>query len=216
MLNSSAGSPRLLPVIDLLDGIVVLGVQGRRETYQPLRSPLVDSADPLAVADALGQAAGSAELYVADLDALTSAARPDWAVLDSLASAGHALWVDAGLVRAEQGQELLARYPEARWIVPLECAHRLDDLLPLFAIAPERTVFSLDLRDGEPVMATACPMEPATIVQHVVAAGCRSLIVLDVAAVGASSGPVTTPLCRQLRDAYPHLELTAGGGVRTR
>ena len=44
--------------------------------------------------------------------------------------------------------------------------------------------------------------------------GVRRLIVLDLADVGVGAGVGTGDLCRRLKNAYPHLQLTAGGGVR--
>jgi phosphoribosylformimino-5-aminoimidazole carboxamide ribotide isomerase len=77
-------------------------------------------------------------------------------------------------------------------------------------------VFSLDLVAGVP--RAASPQwrhySPLEIAADVVAAGIRRLIVLDVAAVGVDQGCPSLPLCRQLRDRYPKLELTSGGGVR--
>ncbi|HEV3440051.1 MAG TPA: HisA/HisF-related TIM barrel protein [Gemmata sp.] len=64
--------PRLIPVLDVMNGQVVRAVGGRRHGYRPLTSKLVQSTDPETVAMSLLDATGARELYVADLDALGS------------------------------------------------------------------------------------------------------------------------------------------------
>ncbi|HXY70803.1 MAG TPA: HisA/HisF-related TIM barrel protein, partial [Gemmatimonadales bacterium] len=61
---------RIVPVLDLKGGIVVHARRGRRDEYAPLRSPLVEGCEPVAVARALCTACRTTTLYVADLDAL--------------------------------------------------------------------------------------------------------------------------------------------------
>src|SRR5208337_963476 len=55
-----------------------------------------------------------------------------------------------------------------------------------------------------------------SIATQAVAGGVRRLIVLDLARVGTGQGTGTEELCRHLATTYPHLEITAGGGVRHR
>ena len=61
---------RIVPVIDIKGGVVVHARRGKRESYAPLRSPLVQSSEPVAVARALTTLCRTRILYVADLDAL--------------------------------------------------------------------------------------------------------------------------------------------------
>ena len=60
----------ILPVLDLKQGLVVHGVAGRRDEYQPIVSRLTNSARPLDVAKALREHFGFDQLYLADLDAI--------------------------------------------------------------------------------------------------------------------------------------------------
>src|SRR5205807_4878109 len=55
---------RIVPVVDLKGGIVVHARRGQRADYAPLRSPLVDGCEPVAVARALCAAANATTLYV--------------------------------------------------------------------------------------------------------------------------------------------------------
>ena len=88
---------QLLPVIDVLRGIVVRGVGGRRDEYQPLTSRLC--AEPSLTAVAAGfRAVGLEQIYLADLDAIGGAPL-------EAAHAGHAYCVyeacvDSGIAAA--------------------------------------------------------------------------------------------------------------------
>ena len=58
-------------------------------------------------------------------------------------------------------------------------------------------------------------MNGADVANTAVDIGVRSLIVLDLARVGTGQGTGTESLCCQLRDMWPHLYLTAGGGIHS-
>src|SRR5207245_8974933 len=85
------------------------------------------------------------------------------------------------------------------------------------AIGSERIVFSLDLRDGQPVRGPGAPHHgsPLELARAAVAAGAVALLVLDLARVGARHGP-DLGLVNAIRGALPDVELLVGGGVWTR
>ena len=62
--------PPIIPVIDILNGVVVRGVAGKRSEYKPIVSRLTDRTDVLGVAEAFRQHFHVSRLYVADLDAI--------------------------------------------------------------------------------------------------------------------------------------------------
>src|SRR5256886_13153321 len=61
------------------------------------------------------------------------------------------------------------------------------------AIGSERVVFSLDLRDGHPVLAPRAPHHgsPLELARAAVTAGAAALLVLDLARIGDRRGPDT-------------------------
>src|SRR5688572_10445772 len=63
---------RVVGVIDLMGGLAVHAVGGRRAEYRPVASPLCESAAPLAVAEAFRREYGIEELYLADLEAIAA------------------------------------------------------------------------------------------------------------------------------------------------
>ncbi|MDD1606659.1 MAG: nickel transporter, partial [Methylococcaceae bacterium] len=62
---------RLIPVIDLKNGVVVHAQRGQRDNYLPINSPLSPSAHVYDVIEAFLQLNGFDIIYVADLNAIT-------------------------------------------------------------------------------------------------------------------------------------------------
>jgi phosphoribosylformimino-5-aminoimidazole carboxamide ribotide isomerase len=206
---------RVLPVLDLLDGVVVRGVAGEREKYRPLRSQLTDKTSPVEVALAIRERFSLNELYIADLDGIVSGS-PNFDCLRALHAAGFELMVDAGLRSAADAEQLLACGVSAL-IVGLEtdpAASLLRTMIERFGT--DRLIFSLDLKGGRPLgrIDEAADASPRALCDRVVRVGFSRLIVLDLAAVGMEAGPATLDLCRAIRAAHPELELITGGGVR--
>lgn len=205
---------RIIPVIDLKDGLVVRGIAGRRAEYRPVVSQLALSAEPLAVAQSFRDALGCTELYLADLDAIAGAS-PAWQIYRQLHELGLQLWVDAG-VRTVERASALADAGVARVVVGLETIAGPNELeRTLEALPAARVVFSLDLRDGVPLGSREAweNADASAIARRVCRIGVRTMILLDLARVGLGTGLGTEPLCRQLRHERPDLELVLGGGV---
>jgi phosphoribosylformimino-5-aminoimidazole carboxamide ribotide isomerase len=208
----------ILPVLDLLHGQVVRGIGGRRDEYRPIFSKWVNSAEPLAVARAFRAHFGLNELYLADLDAIQNGS-PAFGIYELLREERFRLWIDAGIRTSRDGT--LARLLSAEIagiIVGLESVETPGELGEIVQKAGEsRTVFSLDLKAGRPLgRADLWPVSDAWgIAEHAIAVlGVRRLIVLDLARVGVSDGVGTEELCLRIKQKYPEVQITAGGGIR--
>jgi phosphoribosylformimino-5-aminoimidazole carboxamide ribotide isomerase len=205
---------RILPVLDLLNGVVVRGVGGRRDKYRPVVSRLVDTPDVHSVACAFRDHLGLTRLYVADLDAIVHQ-RPNRDTCRRLTREGFELLIDAGSRTVEMAQDVVAA-GAARVIAGLETWPGPEELAQLCrAVGGERVLFSLDLLQGRPLgdcgpWGTSDPLEIGTLAAK---AGVHGIIVLDLAQVGSRAGVTTLTLCRQLRKPFPKLHLVTGGGV---
>ncbi len=206
---------RIIPVIDLMGGVVVRAVAGRRHEYRPIRSQLVDSPDPPHVARRLLEASGATEFYVADLDAIVTGQPVEKGVRDFLLALSKSVWVawfDGGF-RTEQ---VVRKFEAAVAEEVGEFASAVSAVVAseTFGPPPRRGgdwAYSIDLRDGRSLCDSGSPMGLAELA---VAAGFRTLIVLDVARVGTSDGPGTTAFLGDIRARFPEVELIAGGGIR--
>jgi len=215
---------RLIPVMDLRGGRVVHAVKGERERYQPVKSVLADSAEPLAVARAFRDRLGLQELYIADLDAIGAVGSGQWmvssehrALISTLAhQEGLRLLVDAGATAVESALEVLGM-GASQVIVGAETLATWEALLAIPAAIPaDRLIFSLDMRAGRvlsrsPQLAALSPLEALDRVQR---AGWQEVILLDLARVGTGAG-VDRALLAEARRRFPELSLLAGGGIRS-
>jgi len=206
----------VIPVLDLRAGRAVLARGGRRDTYAAVRSALTGGGgegDPVPLARAFHEDLGCDECYVADLDAIAGA-RVQGALLRQLAGLGAALWIDGAVTDPARAWGLI-RLGAARVVVGLETLPSLRSLAAVVeAIGPARVVFSLDLRDGAPVVRSgvAARATPLDLARGAIDAGVTSLLVLDVARVGSGRG-VDDRLVSALRAAHPGVQLFAGGGI---
>jgi phosphoribosylformimino-5-aminoimidazole carboxamide ribotide isomerase len=204
------------PVLDLMAGRAVAARGGERAAYAPVRSVLASGeGDALALARVFRDLLGCVEWYVADLDAISGGA-PQWPLIRALADLGGRPLLDVATTTVERGAEALAAGAD-RVVVGLET---LDSFAQLEAIVGRvgsaRVVFSLDLRNGAPLVRPGAPHGetglPLALARRAVAAGVRALLVLDLARVGTGTG-VDLDLVRRIRRALPDIELLAGGGV---
>jgi phosphoribosylformimino-5-aminoimidazole carboxamide ribotide isomerase len=204
---------RIIGVVDLLGGRAVHARAGRRQGYRPVQAaagaPI--NGDPATLAR-IYTALGLGELYVADLDAIQDA------LVATLASLGAPLWLDAGLSSADAARR--ARdLGASRLVVGLETLDSFESLQHICeAVGGDRVALSLDLRDGEPIVASdrlPAGASAPRLAACAADAGAGIVIVIDLARVGTRGGPGLELIAR-VREAVPGLTLLAGGGVRGR
>lgn len=220
---ASSQSPRasgILPVLDLKQGLVVRGIAGNRENYRPIESRWCEGASVADVARGLRDAFSFRTCYLADLDAIAGG-EPSWKLYDETIAAGFTPWIDAGISSVDRAGRIAEFFPfgapQGRVIVGLESVPDVATLAGIGRrIGWSRLVFSLDLKHGAPLAPSFswAGQTPEQIAEAALTLGVKSLIVLDLAAVGVGQGVPTLALCRRLKSRYPNLELITGGGVR--
>ena len=206
---------RVIPVLDIKNGMVVRGIGGRREEYRPIVSQLTTSCRPVDVAQAFRDQLGLAEIYLADLDAIAGAPL-SWKIYGEIQTLGCRLWVDAGVRHGSEAVEF-DRQGIQDIVIGLETVAGPDVLkTACHQLAPDRIIFSLDLKDGRPLGQVTNWIAPDAyaIATQAIDNGVRRLMILDLSRVGMGQGTGTETICRKLADDYPHIEITAGGGVR--
>ncbi|MEM2998962.1 MAG: HisA/HisF-related TIM barrel protein [Candidatus Bathyarchaeia archaeon] len=204
---------KVIPVIDILGGKVVHAVRGRRKEYQPLKSILCASTDPLDVAAAFRKL-GFSELYVADLDAILGG-KMNLSILRSIVEeTGLELMVDAGVDNLEKAERLLENHA-SKIIIGTETLPTINlvaEAVRLFG--NKKVIVSLDLMNGQVLsrLDTAVPMSPMALLQALQQAGTSQVIVLDLARVGSGEGVNM----RFIEDALKnfHGRIFVGGGLR--
>lgn len=204
---------KIIPVLDVLNGVVVHGVGGKREKYYPVKSVLGTSSDPVNVASTF-RSLGFDELYVADLDAILNNNANFSLYKQVKAVTDVNLMVDAGISDFEKARKVLEN-EVSKIIIGTETLEKLDfvkEAVKLFG--KNRVIVSLDLKGGKIVSRGSYikekgPVELAKTFQRMNVA---QIIVLDLARVGMNKGldlKIVKEILEQTR-----VEVLTGGGVR--
>jgi phosphoribosylformimino-5-aminoimidazole carboxamide ribotide isomerase len=204
---------KVIPVVDILNGVAVHAVRGKRKEYQPLKSSLCDSADPLEVASAF-KILGFTELYIADLDNILGKGT-SLPLIEKISKKTKAkIMVDAGISDIKKAQEAF-RGKASKIIVGTETLQNLSfvkDAVELFG--SERVAVSLDLMDGKVLSKSekAKSMGALALASEFQEMGVTEIIVLDLAKVGSGEGVDMSQLEEFV--GIPKLRVFVGGGVR--
>jgi phosphoribosylformimino-5-aminoimidazole carboxamide ribotide isomerase len=210
---------RVIGVVDLAHGRAVHASGGQRERYAPVStvagSP-IDAGNAPALARVFIDDLGLSELYVADLDAIAGGPSQD-AVIAALTARGAPVWLDAGVTSIEQARHAV-ELGAAQVVVGLETLQSFAALAAICAaVGGDRVAFSLDLRSGQPQTRAGFNSRgdatPNVLASRAAEAGVGSVIVIDLARVGAAAG-LDLEMVAAVREAVPQLTLLAGGGVR--
>ena len=165
---------------------------------RPSPAVAIEPGDALALARAYLDQLGITELYVADLDAITAA----------VLAAGHARrrrwrhsarrsgWTPASVLSRSRAPCARPRRVASSSSGSRRCRRTTRSQRSAPRSAATRVAFSLDLRDGEPIVAPSALVVGAAFRRagrHVIAAraadaGVGALIVIDLARVGTGAG----------------------------
>jgi phosphoribosylformimino-5-aminoimidazole carboxamide ribotide isomerase len=203
---------KIIPVIDVLNGVVVHAVRGRRKEYQPLKSVLCASAEPVAVASAL-KTCRFGELYLADLDAIMGG-QANFPVYRQIADETMLeLMVDAGISDVKAAEKVLKSHV-SKVVIGTETLRSVDFVSEAIErFGKDKVVVSLDLMGERIISRLELDREdPLALLRLFHDVGVAEVIVLDLARVGSGEG-VNLPFLRQvLRDF--EFNVFVGGGVR--
>jgi len=204
---------KVIPVIDVLNGIVVHGVRGKRSKYQPLQSNLCKSVKPLEVAKAF-KALGFDELYIADLDAITCG-NVNFKVFKRIAiETGLKLMVDAGISSLETAEKLFDS-EVSRVVIGTETLQSKSFVCEAVkSLGSGCIIVSLDLKDGEVLVKSGFKgsKDPMCLLREFKEMGVSKVIVLDLARVGSSEGPDADFVKKVIEKIA--IDVFVGGGVR--
>jgi len=191
------GSLRLIPVIDIMGGVAVRAIAGRRADYRPLATPLARSSDPCAVAAGFLRLHPFETIYLADLDAILGQGGNDDARARLAAAFPNIeFWLDRG------GQEPFA----AANFVRVLGSESLPHDLPAPDLSQERNVIlSLDFDAagfrGPPELEKQPSLWPARV------------IAMTLAKIGGGAGPDLERL-EAIKARAGSREIYAAGGLR--
>jgi phosphoribosylformimino-5-aminoimidazole carboxamide ribotide isomerase len=194
----------VIPVIDVRFGVAVQAVRGQRSDYRPLRTPLAEGSDPLAVAAGLMRLASFSTLYVADLDGIEGRGG-NAGLVDLLAAAlpGVAILVDDGAPVREAAARIAGGIGAVTPVIGTESLASEADVAAMRALPHAAYVLSLDFKDGCFAGPQAVLNEPEHWPQRVIA--------MTLARVGSGDGPDMSTLSEILRLGGGRAVYAAGG-----
>jgi phosphoribosylformimino-5-aminoimidazole carboxamide ribotide isomerase len=194
---------QIIPVIDVLGGIVVHASGGVRAHYQPLQSIITSSCDPIAVISALLTLHDFKKIYIADLDAIRGH-NYDLGFYAGLHKHFPLLefYLDLG-IRNRNDWQKIASMEGIRCVLGSESLEDID-LLKEDRIKEQATL-SLDYQNNRFLGKLELVEQPENWPKKV--------IVMNLDYVGARSGPDFSLLAKVQKLAI-NSEVTAAGGVR--
>jgi phosphoribosylformimino-5-aminoimidazole carboxamide ribotide isomerase len=204
---------KIVPVMDIKTGRVVHAVKGEREKYQPLKSVLIKSAEPIEVA-LMFKSLGLRDLYVADLDAILKVGSNSTIIKDIIRKTGLHVIVDAGS-SSNKNIDQLFNFGVSKVILASETMLSFNLLqIALETFGNDKIIISLDLRNsillgGSQKISSMGPVEFASDLQEM---DVTEVIVIDLARVGSSEG-VDYFFLKELFTAFSG-KVYVGGGIR--
>ncbi len=193
---------KLIPVLDLMAGLVVHARRGERENYRPIVSTLCPSAAPEAILQALIERFACDTVYIADLDAIRFQ-RPQLKLIEQLKVCYPKieLWLDAGISDHASFQSL-AKLELASVIIGSETISNADWLASLHKDA---WILSLDFKHSD-------FLGPVQLLTHAMTWP-RRILAMNLAHVGSDLGP-DFELLETLQQRKPDASIYAAGGIR--
>lgn len=192
-------SIKLIPVIDLKNGVVVHAKQGQREQYQPIKSVLTKNTDIYSVLHGFLQIYVFDTFYIADLDAITGQGTHANLIQNVLNDFPKiTFWVDAGYQKVQI-------FPSNYFpVLGSECFTNEN----LFELNDFKNQFVLSLdygTTGEKLGSKNIFTQPDLWSENV--------IIMTLNRVGSSQG-VAIDLLKRFKCDYPQRNFVAAGGVR--
>ena len=205
---------KVIPVIDVLNGVAVHGIRGERERYQPLKSTLCRSADPLDIALTF-ESLGFSSLYLADLDAILGKSANFNIYRQIMTQTRLDLMVDAGIADITKAKKVLAT-EVSKIVIGSETLNSLDFLgQAVKAFGEDKVVVSIDLKAGKvlSVSEAIASMDAVSFAQELRKIDIDQIILLDLGRVGTEHG-INLALLRSVLEKTG-VEVLVGGGIRS-
>ena len=198
---------KVIPVIDLLNGVVVHAKKGDRAAYQAIHSQLTPSSQPLDIVAALLDVYPFQQLYIADLNAiqkLDANYENNYNVIASIKERYPALelWVDAGVSNNAELNFWLRL--DARLIFGSENFPHINNYTSL-NIQDKNYILSLDFMP----LGYQGPVELLTNIEY----WPQDVIVMSLSNVGANNG-TNIDLLQKTMARAKGFNIIAAGGIR--
>lgn len=190
---------KIIPVIDLKDGVVVHARHGNREFYQPINTDLCKSSDIFQVIDAFLEVYAFDTFYIADLNAITDQGDHNPLIASVLTRFPHiTFWID-------QGYQPYVQRVHGNILPVLGSESYRDESVAEIKAYKNNFILSLDYANSKALGAPSLFSDPSFWPENI--------IIMTLERVGSNRGPdldKLTEFCRQ----NPDKNFIAAGGIR--
>ncbi|HFD11015.1 MAG TPA: hypothetical protein ENJ32_00890 [Crenotrichaceae bacterium] len=189
----------IIPVIDLMNGIVVHARHGNRQTYQPIQSLLCETAKPGNVINGFLELYPFTTMYIADINRLSANGNNTGTIIQLVEQYPHIqFWVDQGILHHHKYQ------PPENWLQIIGTESLTDAMLATVRLKPAELILSLDFKQS--LIGSSQILEyPEQWPQQV--------IVMSLNKVGADTGPDWI-LLQKIKQLAMNSHIVAAGGIR--
>lgn len=191
---------KIIPVIDLKDGVVVAAYQGKRELYKPIKSKLCSSSSLNSVLSSFLSLHPFKTFYIADLNAITSTGS-NQQIIDNVVANNRNItfWIDNGIKVQNLANNTDLKY---RLIIGSESQ---DKCTPAHSQA-KKHILSLDFFPDKGYQG------PEELINNV-NLWPEDIIIMSLDRVGQNAGPDFVKLAHFCQ-TYPDKNIIAAGGIR--
>lgn len=208
---------KIIPVVDIKNGIPVHAIAGIRDDYQPIKNSRFDTRSVIGLCDQIISEFAPAYFYVADLDAIEQG-QANYPLLEDLLRLKTHWLLDVGPRTAADllsVQKHLSQSENWSAIFGSESLSTLEQLeLAVEKTDASRIVFSCDFRNGQLIgnpSIAGLPLD--SLITKIVSFGIRKFIMIDLADVGTDQTSLPN-LIEKAKLDLAAIELFAGGGIK--
>ncbi|MFX0102646.1 MAG: HisA/HisF-related TIM barrel protein [Candidatus Hodarchaeota archaeon] len=204
---------RVVPVIDIKDGMAVHAIKGERKKYEPVNCGWCENGEYLDLVRGYSKFFSLNDLYVADLDAI---------IKDEMnfEMYNRIRWICQGKIMIDAGITSLTKFMQIKdynfdeIILGTESVASLEEFSKIISIHPGTTIISLDFRNGElltPINELK-EEDPAGILKILDKLKPDAFIFLELTSVGAKTGVRTSIAADLPKNTSTPIYL--GGGIK--
>ncbi|MFX1328674.1 MAG: HisA/HisF-related TIM barrel protein [Promethearchaeota archaeon] len=205
---------KIIPVIDILNSKAVHAISGERDKYQPLKSYLFQTANPVDIIRILNKKFLFKEFYIADLDSILYKI-PNFQILKDIANLSNInIILDAGIVNLED-IFYFSRQNIKNIILGLETIKSLKVINQSMQILGQNNIIiSIDMYNGE-ILSRSKEIknqDPLKLIKNIESFGIKNIILLDLSRVGQKIGGIPSLYLDILRNFNGNVFV--GGGIK--
>ena len=207
----------IIPVVDILSGIVVQAKAGERKNYRPIESSLCKSKDPIKIISALYNKTNSNVFYIADLDAIEGKRAQTNLINEILQEFPFlTIWLDGGFKKKENVKSLFSQNIQIfssvkkniNNITPVfgtESISSYSEAKRIFTTIPN-SILSIDKKNDIYLDNAKIRFNSKLWPQRI--------ILMSLSSVGLKNGPDLKWL-KQMKKTYPDFSFYGAGGINS-